>query len=97
MSQIKKDKNLENWSSFLQPNYRTQNFLRSIFLIAIRCEYNIRGAINDGSRLNGKVKIAIIGCAKDNNCTGDVVESIAVTITFNKWIKHIKFHRSKIR
>ena len=81
----------------LQDSNRTQNFLRSTFLIAITCEYNIRGAINDGSRLNGKVKIATFGWAKDNSWIGDGVESTAVTITFNNRIKQTKFHRSKIR
>ena len=71
--------------------------LISIFLIAIRCAYNIRGAINDGSRLNGKVKIATFGWARDNNCIGDGVDSTAVIITFNNKIKQIKFHRSKAR
>ena len=86
---------MKKYNVILQGGYRTQNFLISIFLIAIRCAYNIRGAINDGSRLNGKVKIATFGWAKDNNCIGDGVDSTAVTITFNNKIKQTKFHRSK--
>ena len=60
-------------------------------MIETKCPNNIMGTINVGKRLNGKFKIAMLGCSNANFWIGEGAENNARITMFNKSPKQIKF------
>ena len=57
----------------------------------VKCPNKTIGTINVGNQLNGKFKIAMLGCSKANFCIGEGAENNAFKTIFIKRPRQMKF------